>query len=184
MQSFIKGLLERAMGGGRVFWSGKWVVIHRDVKGRIVSIDRFHNLLPREGLTYILNAALHGGTNISAWYFAPFLDSSFSPSNENSYASPGYTEITGYQESTRQEWAEDAASNSVITNSSPAIITAPAGGIQVYGAGIVGGGSAPSTKGDVLGGGVMLSQGNFTAMKDLAENETLSMTYTLTGSSV
>lgn len=67
-------------------------------------------------------------------------------------------------------------------NATAATITAT-GALSVYGFGIVGGGSAATTKGDAAGGGTLLSSGLFAGVKTLAAGETLDLTYTLSGSS-
>ena len=125
---------------------------------------------------------MHGGAAISAWYFAPF-SNDYTPVNGNTYATPGYTEMTTlYDEATRQEWAEGASSGQSITNAVAATITAT-GDVTVYGAGVVGGGSAATTKGDTAGGGTLLASGKFASAKTLANLETLDLTYTLSGAS-
>ena len=167
---------------GDVLFRGMWHVVHRDKWGKIISEEFFKNLITNEGLDYLLNAGVHGGTAISAWYFAPFTDN-HTPAAGDTYASPGYTEATTqYSESTRQEWAEGASSSQSITNASAATITA-SGAVTIYGAGIVGGGSAATTKGDTAGGGTLLASGLFSSSKTLASSETLDLTYTLSASS-
>lgn len=167
---------------GRALFSGYWHVVHRDKMGRIIEEEYFKNLITNEGLDYLLNAGVHGDTQISAWYFAPFT-AAHTPAAGDTYATPGYTEATTeYSESTRQEWAEGASSGQSITNSTAATITAAAS-VTIYGAGIVGGGTGATTKGDTAGGGTLLASGQFSASKTLASGETLDLTYTLSGAS-
>ncbi len=167
---------------GQLVFTGQWRVVHKNRHGKILSEEEFQNLITNEGLDYSLNALAHGGTAISAWYFAPFSDD-HTPVASDTYASPGYTEMTTqYSESTRQEWAEGASSGQSITNSTAATITA-SGSVTVYGAGIVGGGTDASTKGDTAGGGTLLASGKFPTAKTLADGETLDLTYTLNASS-
>ena len=164
------------------FLHGRWHFVHRDIYGNIVDEEWVDNIIPNEGIDYILNAAIHGDTQISAWYFAPFTND-YTPTASDTYASPGYTEATSeYSESTRQEWVEGAASGQQITNSTAATITA-ATDVTIYGAGLVGGGTAPDTKGDTSGGGVLLASAALASPKSLSNGETLDMTYTITGSS-
>lgn len=161
---------------------GQWRAVHKDRFGKILDEETFKNLITYEGLDYALNALAHGGTQISAWYFAPFSDD-HTPANGDTYATPGYTEITTlYTEATRQEWGEGASSGQSITNAVAATITAT-GAVTVYGAGIVGGGSAATTKANTAGGGTLLASGSFAASKTLANLETLDLTYTLNGAS-
>jgi len=166
----------------QILFDGIWRVVHKDRFGNIIEEEVFKNLITNEGLDYILNSACHGDTQISSWYFAPFT-AAHTPAATDTYASPGYTEATSeYSESNRQEWAEGASSSQSITNSSAATITA-ATSVTIYGAGIVGGGTAASTKGNTDGGGTLLASGQFSSSKSLANGETLDMTYTLSASS-
>lgn len=161
---------------------GNWRVVYRDKNGKIKEIDEFTNLLPSASLDYLINSGVHGGTQISAWYFAPFT-ASHTPAAGDTYASPGYTEAnTEISESTRQEWAEGGSSGQSTTNATAATITA-ASAVTIYGCGIVGGGSAPTTKADTAGGGTLLASGQFSSAKTLAAGETLDLTYTLSASS-
>lgn len=167
---------------GNMLFKGMWHVVHKDKWGKILSEDFFKNLLPDAAINYALDTTVHGGTAISAWYFAPFTNN-YTPLAANTYAVPGYTEATTeYSEATRQEWGEGAAAAKSVTNATAATITA-SGAVTIYGAGIVGGGSAATTKGDAAGGGTLLASGLFTAAKTLATSETLDLTYTLTGAS-
>lgn len=165
-----------------MFLHGKWHFVHRDIYGNIIDEEWVDNIIPNEGIDYVLNAALHGDTQISAWYFAPFTND-YTPTSSDTYASPGYTEATSqYSESNRQEWGEGASSDQQITNATAATITAAAS-VTIYGAGLVGGGTAASTKGDTTGGGTLLSSAKLTSAKSLSTGETLDMTYTISGSS-
>ena len=162
---------------------GTFNYVHRDRDGNIIDSGIFHNRLTDTGINYTLNAACHGGAQISAWYFAPFIND-YTVLGTETYAAPGYTEATTqYSEATRQEWAEDAAANKEITNSVVARITAAAA-VTIYGCGIVGGGTGATTKGDTAGGGMLLALGKFVpGPKALTIGETLDLTYRLGGSS-
>jgi len=161
--------------------NGQWVVTHRGIDGKIKSQEIVDNLVTNEGINYALNASMHGGTQISDWYVAPWKTNT-AVSATNTYASPGNTEATEYGESTRQAWAEGAAASQSITNATAATITANAS-VTIYGLGIVGGGSAATTKADAAGGGTLFSTALFASSKSLSNGETLDLTYTLNGSS-
>ena len=167
----------------RIAIVGTWVFVHRDRYGNIKDYEVVHNIVPNEGLNYLLGAALHGDSQINQWYFAPHITSGFTPLATHTYASPGYTEATTQiLESKRQEWVEGAASSQQITNDVAAVVTAT-GSVTFYGAGLVGGGSAPDTKGDTAGGGILLASSVLASPKTLDTDETLSMTYTISASS-
>ena len=167
----------------KLLLEGTFKVVHRDKYGNVISEDPFPiaDLITNEGIDYLLNAGVHGDTQISTWYFAPFEDN-HTPAATDTYASPGYTETNKYSEANRQEWAEGASSGQSVTNATAAQITANAD-VTLYGAGIVGGGTAADTKQDTAGGGILLASGLFSASKTLANGETLSLTYTLNGAS-
>ena len=160
---------------------GIWKIIHRDQFGKILDTEIIKNLITNEGLDYILNIGMHGTTpTISTWYMAPW-SAAHTPAAGNTYATPGYTEATTqYTEGTRQEWVEGAASSQSITNAGAMVITAGEA-VTIHGIGLVGGGSAPTTKGNTGGGGTLFGSCAFGSSKSLSTSETLSVTYTLTG---
>ncbi len=157
---------------------GRWEVVHRDRNGRVIDRQKIDNLVTNEGWDYLLNAALHGSTQISDWYIAPWKTNT-APAEGNTYANPGNTEATSeISEGSRQAWNEGASSGQSVTNATAATITA-AGAVTIYGFGIVGGGSAAATKGDTSGGGTLFSSGMLSTAKTLATGETLDLTYTV-----
>lgn len=158
--------------------NGRWDVIHKDAAGNIKSREAVNNLVTNEGFDYLLDTALHGSTQISSWYIAPWTTNT-TAAVTHTYATPVNTEATTeINESTRQEWGEGASSSQSITNATAATITAT-GAVTIYGIGIVGGGSAATTKGDTAGGGTLFSTALFSSSKTLASSETLELTYTV-----
>jgi len=152
--------------------------VHRDIHGKIIDEVIGHNLVVNQGIHEILNNGLHG----TMWYFAPWITNT-TPTATDTYAAPVNTEATTQiSESTRQEWIGDAGSGQSITNSVAAVVTA-ASAVTIYGFGIVGKGTAASTKGDTAGGGILVASGLFSTGKSLAVGETLSLYYTMNGSS-
>src|SRR4030042_4730451 len=55
------------------------------------------NIIPNEGLNGALDILFHGSTQITTWYIAIF-ESNTTPLSTHTYASPGYTESTAYDE--------------------------------------------------------------------------------------
>ena len=158
--------------------SGFWDVICRDKAGNIKWEEHVHNLVTNEGLNHILDVILHGSTQITTWYVAPF-NTNTTILATHTYAAPGYTETSNYDEATRQAYNEAAASGQSITNSAnPATITCSATE-TVYGCGLVGGGSAPTTKGNTAGGGTLLCAVLFSTARAVVDNDSLEITYTL-----
>lgn len=144
------------------------------------------NLCPDEFIDYMLDAGLSGGTPITAWYVLIFNDN-FTPDGDETYATPGFTESTDYDEVTRPAWTEAGVSSQVITNSaSKATFTMNGTDTSIYGAAIVGGGSNPSTKDDQAGGGTLGPVAQFTggAVTGIVADDVLKVYVTITGSDV
>jgi len=97
----------------------------------------------------------------------------------HTYAAPGYTETSNYTEATRQAYVEAAASSQSITNSANKATISPNASETVYGCGLVGGGSAATTKADTAGGGTLLCAVKFGTARAVADGDTLQITYTI-----
>ena len=65
---------------------------------------------PAEGRNYIMNAAVHGGAQVSDWRVAIF-EGDYTPQDDDTAANIGAraTEITAYTELTRPSFVESAA---------------------------------------------------------------------------
>lgn len=152
-------------------------------KGR--HIDRWlqPNIMMQEGLAYALGVALISTTQITSWYLL-LKDNTGDPlDGTETYASKSFTEITSYDEATREAWTGGSitgtTTKSVSNSGTPAEFTISAT-VTVYGSAMVGGGTGASTKGDSAGGGKMLCGANFSTSKPLVDNDTLQVTYTNT----
>lgn len=146
------------------------------VNGRDWSVEP--NLVVNTGLNHLLSAALAGGSAISSWYIAPFKnDITPSASQTTSNYTSVAGELTEYDESTRQAWTYAAVSSQSITNTaSPAVFTINAS-VTVRGAGIV----SVSTKSATSG--TLLCYARFGSDRTLADNDELSIKYTITATS-
>jgi hypothetical protein len=152
-------------------------------KGR--HIDRWFapNIVTQEGLEYALGVALISTTQITSWYVI-LKDNTGDPlDGTETYATPVFTEITSYDEATRPAWTGGAitgtTTKSVDNSATPADFTISTT-VTVYGSGMVGGGTAASTKGNTAGGGTLFNAANYSASKSLVDNDTLQVTYTNT----
>ena len=158
---------------------GVFTLTHKDKNGKILSVTKHRNLITNEGKDYILDAALHGATNVADWYFAIF--TSGSAAAGNTYATPNRTEATTtVNESTRPAWGEGASSGQSVTNASAATVTAN-GSLAVTGIGVVGSPSADGdadTKGDTACADCVLLS-DVDVSKTLATTETLDITYAI-----
>lgn len=140
--------------------------------------DHFRNKVVNEGLTYLLSCGVANGSKISTWYMAPFKGNvtplaSWTAANFTANS----TELTEYDESTRQTFVTAGASAQNVNNTAdPAVITINAS-VTAYGAALISASAKSATT------GTLLSAGLFTTPKALADDDTLSMAYSLTATS-
>ena len=119
-----------------------------------------HNTIPTAALNDILEVYLRAGTQKTVWYIAPF-ETDTTPGLTTTYTTPVFTECTAYDEETRQAFSPAAATGGVMTSSASKAILTCSATKTIYGAALVGGGSAASTKGDTAGGGIIFSAAKF-----------------------
>lgn len=89
------------------------------VNGKDVQVD--HNLIPTEGIAYILGAALGATAKITTWYLAVFSGNvnpaaSWTAANFATQASEITSTTEGYSNATRPVWTPGAVSAGVIGN--------------------------------------------------------------------
>ena len=145
----------------------------------IISQEMVHNIVTNEGLDHALDVALSGATQITAWKVAA-VKTNTSPAAGMTYATPTYTEIAGSDvtETVRQAWTDGGVSSQSVDNSaSPATYTANAT-VTLYGAGLVGGGTAATTIANTAGGGTLWSMALFGTSKAMVATDTIDITYT------
>lgn len=149
------------------------------------------NLCPDEFINYVLDVALSDATQYTDWYVLIFNDN-HTPAAGDTYATPGFTESTDYDETTRPAWVEAGVSSKVITNSaSKATFTMAGTDTSIYGAAIVGGVHATDgdidTKGNTAASpGVLGPEAQFTggAVTGIVDDDVLKVYVTITGSDV
>jgi len=172
---------------GKMALGSVWRWEHfRKFNGVHCKIDEWEvpNIMTDEGINYILDAALSGLTPITTWYCTVF-ENDYTPLATNTYATPGYTECTAYDEATRPQWSEAGVSSKVITNSASKATFTFNATKTIYGGALVGGGSAPTTKADTAGGGKLICSVQFTSgSKSVVSTDVLKVTVTVTGSNV
>lgn len=152
-------------------------------KGIWIDSRTFFNIVPNESLDEGLGVEYDQQTAISAHYVI-IVETNTTPAAGMTYASPTFTECTAYSESTRPLWQNGSVSGQAITNSSnPAAFTMTATK-TIYGGGLVGGGTAASTKGDTAGGGTLKHYGLASASIACVATDVLYVTIAITGSDV
>ena len=177
MQEVKVNLPENLKHGGK--FKGVFDIEVKDKLGNLISRSRAENIITDEGLNSILNVNLHAATQITAWYCVIF-ETDTTPDGDTTYAVPVFTEFAAYDEATRPAYVEAESTAESITNSaSKAVFTANATK-TLYGAALVGGGSAPTTKSNVAGGGTLLCAGKFAASQPVVDDNVVNLTYTVT----
>lgn len=145
------------------------------------------NVMTNEGLNHLLDVLLNGSTSpnpqILTWYVAPF-ENDFTADGDETYAVPGYTECTAYTEANRVQFVSAAASAQSVTNTANKATFNMNDTKTVYGAALVGGGTAADTKGDAAGGGVLLCAAKFSSAKPCESGDTLKITATVSAQNV
>ncbi|BBO74362.1 hypothetical protein DSCW_17790 [Desulfosarcina widdelii] len=163
----------------KIVIGSRWVVQHW--RGDKMLAERIEeNLCPDEFINHVLDASLSGGTPITAWYVLLFSDD-HTPVATDTYASPGFTESDGYDESTRPAWSEDGVSGKSISNtSSKAEFTMDGTDATIYGAALV----SDDTKGDQAASGAILGpvvQFTGGAVTGISDDDVIKVFVTVTG---
>lgn len=135
-------------------------------------------MITYEFINHALNTLFRGGTPINPWYVLLFSSNTY-PTRNNTYATPLFTEFTGYTQTTRPEFNEDPVSNYVVDNATNRATYTINVEARIYGAGIVGGGSAPSTKGNTAGGGVLCAAGRFNSSRLVIVDQIIRVQYSI-----
>jgi hypothetical protein len=136
----------------------------RKLNGIYELIDTWQegNVTTTEGRTHMLGSTFSADTQLTTWYYIVFEDD-YTPLVTNTYAVPGFTESTAYDESTRPQWQEAGAAAATITNSATKASFTFNDTKTIYGSALVAGGTDPNTKGNTGGGGVLFCSSQFTS---------------------
>jgi len=148
----------------------------RDQIGNLISKARGENIVTDEGLNALLNILLHGATQITTWYYVIF-ENDFTADGDETYAVPGYTECTAYDEGTRPEYNEAESVAKSTTNSANKAVFTMNDTKTLYGAALV----SFATKGDTAeSGAILLCAGKFDAAQPVISGNVVNGTYTIT----
>ena len=147
--------------------------------GKLIDTWGHDNVCTNEGLNALLNIMFNAGTQITTWYVEIF-ETDTTPDGDTTYAVPVYTPSTAYDEETRPEYVDVTADAKVMTNTASKAVFTISATKTIYGAALVGGGSAATTKGNVAGGGTMYCAAKFSAAKSVVDDDVLSVTIQIT----
>lgn len=156
---------------------GRYKLECRDKDGHIKWVVEENNLVVNVGLQYMTGVALTSTAQITTWYLGLITGPGVTTNAADTMSSKGWTEFTGYSNSTRVAPTLTAATNanpSVVTNSgTPANFT-------INATGTVGGAflTSDSTKGGTTG--TLFSEKAFSSPGDrsVVSGDILAVTYT------
>lgn len=137
--------------------------------------DSWTNIVVNEGINHALDVTLSAGTPDTTW-FVGLTDGTPTVAAGDTLAShAGWVEVTNYDETNRVAWVDGGVSSQSVSNSaSPAVFTISAT-VTVGGAFLAGVNTGTA--------GTLYAAASFTGGdKSLADNDTLTVTATMTGS--
>jgi hypothetical protein len=175
----------------RFFVHSTWTVEHLRRKQigalyrwvKVVPDSVSHNIVTDEGINSTLNIMFHGATQIATWYVLIF-DTNTTCTAAMTYAVPVFTESTAYDEANRPAFVESESTAKTLTNSASKAVFTMNATVDIYGGALVGGGSSPSGKGDVGGGGTLFCASKFDALKAANNDDIINVTVTISDASV
>ena len=142
--------------------------------GKKIWEETFHNIVTNEGLDKILDSVLHN--DASATWYCCLIESDTSAAAGMTYAVPVYTESTAYDEATRPEYEEAAASSQSITNSANKATFTISDTKTIYGASLV----DHSVKGNTAESGkVLLCYAKLSSSRAVVDDDVVNLTYTI-----
>ncbi|MEF8794760.1 MAG: hypothetical protein V5A50_13950 [Thiohalorhabdus sp.] len=96
---------------------GHWHLLAWDENGHLVREDAWDNLVVDEGLNHILSVVLAGGTQITSWYIGLTDGSPTTAAGDTMGSHSGWTEVTAYSETNRQDWVAGSVGSQSVDNS-------------------------------------------------------------------
>jgi hypothetical protein len=170
---------ERA-GDGRILFPRQKAFLHgvmvSTINGKDPQVDP--NIIPTEGLNYMLDVGVHDATKVSTWYTALF-NANTTPQDTLTGVNfaTQQTEYTGYAETARVTYVEAAASAGATSNTASRAEFTIVTPTTVYGAALL----SSSTKGDNTG--KILACSKFSAGRSVILDDLLQILYSLSLSS-
>jgi hypothetical protein len=167
---------ERAPGGLRLR-NGLFIGGHAEVSVNGGPALIAPNLVVDQGINYLLGAGILAVTQDGQWHLAPYSGTTSVAASLTAASFAGtQTEFTNYSESARPNWTAVAGTKSLTNSAAPAVITINADNQTIRGLGVISVGTKSASS------GILLAAVPFGAAKTgMNTNETLSLTYTLTG---
>lgn len=143
--------------------------------GVVIDEFDFENLVVNQGLTYALNAALGGGSQLSGWFLGLFSGNyTVLAADTAATIAANSTEVTAYTAGARVAWTAGAAASQAISNSGSTATFTFNGSVTVYGAFLVSSNTLNGTSGTLFSGA------QFGSPKSVISGDQLVLTYTYT----
>ena len=150
--------------------------------GKVIDEWQEKNIVPDEGLAYILGTSLDGATTpVEAGWFVGLFSGNYTPLNTDTAAniSANSSETTtAYSEANRVDWVQAGVTANLIGNSaSVAVFTFVDPSTNVYGGFLV----SSNVKGGTAG--VLAAASRFDTLRVMLANDKLNVTYEITAAS-
>lgn len=152
---------------------GVFRAIARKKDGSVKWAEKFHNMLTTEGLNHAVDVIFSGATQTATWYIGA-KGAGTVALTDTMASHAGWSEVTAYDEATRQAFVETAASGGQTSNTGNLAKITASSTITVAGLFI----TSNSTKGGTTG--ILLAAGDFASSKTLDAGETLDLGYNFT----
>ncbi|MFA5976500.1 MAG: hypothetical protein WC859_10115 [Elusimicrobiota bacterium] len=148
------------------------------VEYAVLSVENISNLIPTEGLNYMLGTALTGVTQSSTWYISLF-EGNYTPVAGVTAATypAAATECTAYDEAARVAWTAGSISAGSVSNTASKAVFTMNATKAVYGIAQ----TSVSTKSATTG--TLISVARFSAVKNVVATDVLNVTSTLSATS-
>lgn len=144
----------------------------------VLSVEDVFNLIPTEGLNYMLGTSLTGVAQSSTWYIALF-EGNYTPVAGVTAATfpADATECTAYTEASRVTWTPGAISGGSVSNTASKAVFTMNATKTVYGIAQ----TSVATKSATTG--TLISVARFSVAKSVVSTDVLNVTSTLTATS-
>ena len=152
---------------------GRFTVVCRDAQGRIKWQDETPNLVVNAGLDDLLDKYFKGSTYTAAHYIG-LKGAGSAAAGDTMSSHSGWSEVTVYDESTREVFTPGTVSSQSVNNSGSTAVFTMNASYTVAGVFL----TTNSTKGGTTG--TLYSAGDFAASRSGGSGDTLTVTYTAT----
>lgn len=144
-----------------------------DAEGRLKWSDTFHNLVTTAGLNDYLDKTLKGSSYTAAWYVGLTSSSPTAAAADTMSSHAGWTEVTDYDEASRQTLSLGSVSAGSVNNSASKAVFTINATVTVGGAFVVSNSTKSGTTGTLLGIGAFTG-GN----RSVVDNDVINVTVT------